>query len=80
MGRVDEGLLLLREAFDAHFEPEGKALNAAHIALGEKRRGNVEESIRYFNVARTLDPLCQLLNRVKEELGVATGNIEGMTS
>ena len=80
MGRVDEGLLLLREAFDAHFEPEGKALNAAHIALGEKRRGNVEESIRYFNVARTLDPQCQLLNRVKEELGVATGNIEGMTS
>ncbi len=79
MGRVDEGLVLLREAFDAHFEPEGKALNAAHIALGEKRRGNIEEGIRYFNAARTLDPQCQLLNRVKEEFGVATGNIGGRT-
>lgn len=75
-GRVDEGLVLLREAFDAHAEPEGKALNAAHIALGEKRRGNDEESIHYFNAARTLDPHCQLLTRVQKELGIEMGNIE----
>jgi tetratricopeptide (TPR) repeat protein len=79
-GRVDEGLVLLREAFDAYSEPEGKALNAAHIALGEKLRGNTEESMRYLKVAHTLDPQCQLLNRVIEELGIETGNAERMTS
>ena len=68
-GRVDEGLILLRKSFEAHTEPEGKALNAAHIALGEKLRGNGEESIRYFKIARDLDPQCQMLDRVKKELG-----------
>jgi tetratricopeptide (TPR) repeat protein len=67
-GRVDEGLLLLREAFDASSEPEGKALNAAHIALGENLRGNTEESTRFLKVAHSLDPQCQLLNRVNEEV------------
>lgn len=67
-GCLEEGLVLLRKAFDAHSEPEGKALNAAHIAIAEKRRGNGEEGFRYFNAARTLDPQCQLLDRVKKEL------------
>jgi len=65
-GCVDEGLALLREAFDATSEPEGKARNAAYIALGEKLLGNMEESARNITVARTLDPQCKLLNRVNE--------------
>jgi len=67
-GHVDEGLALLREAYEAYSEPEAKALNAAHIALGEKLRGNTEESMRYLRVVQTLDPQCQLLNRVIAEL------------
>ena len=67
-GRVDEGLQLLQKAYDGHSEPEGKALNAAHIALGEKLRGNTEESVRYLEIAQTLDPQCQLLDRIYKEL------------
>jgi len=75
-GRVDEGLVLLREAYEAYSEPEGKALNAAHIALGEMLRGNIEEGTRYLKAAHTLDPQCQLLNRVIEELGGEAVNAE----
>jgi tetratricopeptide (TPR) repeat protein len=62
-GRIDEGLQLLREAFDASPEPQSKALNAAHIALGEKLRGNTEESRKFLDITYSLDPQCQLLNR-----------------
>jgi Peptidase family M50/Tetratricopeptide repeat len=67
-GRLEEGLPLLRSAFNSHTEPKDKAFIAAFIALGENRRGNNEEGVRYFNMARALDPLCKLLNRVKIEI------------
>jgi hypothetical protein len=68
-------LELLREAFNADSEPAGKALNAAHIALGEKLRGNSETGARYLKIAHALDPQCQLLSRVCEELGIEPGDV-----
>ncbi len=68
IGKIEEGLTLLRKAFNEHTEEKMKAIGAAHIAIGEKQRGNREEAIRYYNTAYKLDPNIPILNRLKEEL------------
>jgi hypothetical protein len=42
-----------------------KALNACHIAIAEKRRGNLEKSEEYAKIARSFDKDCLLLERLK---------------
>lgn len=68
LGRVDEGLALLRETITKQTDPELKADIAAYMAIGENRRGNFERALRYLDTTRTLDPQCRLLNRVMAEL------------
>ena len=61
LGRVDEGVALLKKAMATHTDVESKALDACHLALAERSRGNVAEGTRYWHAARQLDPRCRLL-------------------
>ncbi len=63
LGQIDEGLKLLRQALKQHTEPQGQALNACYIGIGEARRGNLTESHEFFSMARRLDSKCFLLAR-----------------
>jgi hypothetical protein len=66
LGRLDEGIALLREALKRQREDSGKASDAYHIAVAEGRRGNAEESRRYFELARRYDPKFYLLEPAGE--------------
>jgi tetratricopeptide (TPR) repeat protein len=61
LGQIEAGLELLRRSMEASDDPHGKALNACHIAMAERKRGDTEASRRYFETARVLDPDCVLL-------------------
>lgn len=56
LNRLEEGIALLKRALAKHQTPAGKAANAYHLADGEARRGNVEASRRYLELARKTDP------------------------
>jgi tetratricopeptide (TPR) repeat protein len=62
MNRLEEGIGLLKEALKKQKDAFGQAADAYHIAVGEDRRGNAEESRRYFELARKYDPNLFLLN------------------
>ena len=64
MGRLEEGIALLKEAMEKHSDNKSKAADACHIAIAEKRRGNLEECNKFINLAKKLDPKCPLLKRV----------------
>jgi tetratricopeptide (TPR) repeat protein len=68
LGRLDEGLALLRKSMSLSIDKQNKALNACHIALGEFRRGNPEAACRYLDSARILDPSCFLIPKVETEM------------
>jgi hypothetical protein len=65
LGKFDEGIALLKEAMEQADDIRSKALNACHLAIAEKRRGNGEESEKFKTIARSLDPECMLLDKLK---------------
>jgi ribosomal protein L40E len=65
LNRIEEGISLLLDAMQNHEDPESKAMEACHLAIGEKKRGNFEESRRYVEMARQFDPNCTLLEWVE---------------
>jgi hypothetical protein len=60
----EAGIALLKEAMEQTDSRRSKALNACHIAIAERRRGNEEESQKYAAIARSLDADCMLLDRI----------------
>jgi tetratricopeptide (TPR) repeat protein len=68
LGRLDEGIALLKKAMSLHVDKQGKALNACHVALGEIRRGNPVDAQKYLVTARALDPRCFLLADVEAQV------------
>ena len=62
LGRYDEALELLHQAFAGDLEPAAQAQNACFIAKAEMRRGNIAESRNYVELARKLDPHCVALD------------------
>lgn len=67
LGQIAEGIALLKKAMAAQDDVRGKAADACHIAIAEKRRGNLVESQRYLDAASALDPECVLIPRVMSE-------------
>lgn len=67
-GQVQGGTSLLREAFAENDDPEYKALNAAFLALGSARMGNVDEAHQFLRTAERLDPRCDQLERIRKEV------------
>jgi hypothetical protein len=72
-GEVEDGLLLVRQAFDANEDPRLKALNACYIALAEYKRGNQMNASAQLELARGLDPDCMLLEKMTTRLNAAPG-------
>ncbi len=68
MNRLEEGIGLLKEALEKQKDASGKASDAYHIAVAEGRRGNVEESRRYFELARKYDPNLYLFELAAEKM------------
>lgn len=68
MGQYEEGLRLLKEAFDKAPNAAHKSENACHIAMAHARSGHPQEAAKYRDIARQLDPRCVLLPRVEAEL------------
>ena len=76
LGQFDEGILLLKEALAKNQDAASKALNAAHIAIAEQRRGNTAEAEKFAALARSLDSNCILLDRLP---GSPAGSIPDQT-
>ncbi len=64
-GKLEEGITLLKESMSLTDEVQGKALNAAYIAVGEMKKGNAQESKRYYDLAKKFDPDCPLLVKIE---------------
>jgi tetratricopeptide (TPR) repeat protein len=62
MGRLEEGIRLLKEALEKSKEGGGKASNAYHLAVAERKRGNESESHRYLQLTRKYNPHFFLLD------------------
>ena len=72
LGRLEEGIALLKRSMALHAEKQGKALNACHIAFGEMRRGDLNAARAHLAIARTLDRQCFLLPEVEAQLKAAS--------
>lgn len=69
LGKPAEGLGLLREAMEKAHEKHTRASAACYVAIGEHRRGNREEAVRYLEAARKLDPDCLWMEKAEREIG-----------
>jgi hypothetical protein len=75
LGRIDEGIELLKQAMLKTSERRNKAADAAFIALGEYQRGNPGEAQKYLDLARKLDPNSPALARVLPEIGARDSHL-----
>jgi tetratricopeptide (TPR) repeat protein len=71
LGRLEEGIRLLKQSLERTRDDAGKASEAYHLGVGERRRGNHAESNRYFELARKLDPRLYLWGFAAEEKPVS---------
>jgi hypothetical protein len=63
-----EGIALARKAFKKEKDPRYRALQACVVAIGYARNWRFADSERWQALARSLDPRCDLLERVTQEL------------
>ncbi len=59
MGKLEEGIKLLNEAFQAQSTAGNKAENACHLAVAHARMKNLRTAEDYLDLARQLDPDCR---------------------
>jgi len=71
LGRLDEGIDLLRDSMREAERPGDKALDACFLAIGEARRGNRTAAESFLEEARRLDRSCPLLERAEGVLSPA---------
>lgn len=62
MGRLEDGIRFLKDALEKSRENGGKASNAYHLAVAERKRGNESESRRYLQLTRKYNPQYFLLD------------------
>lgn len=70
-GDVEGGLALTRMAFERDTRPRNRASQACLLAMGTARRGDRAGGARFLEMARRLDPSCELLERAEREVGSA---------
>lgn len=63
LGKVEEGIELLKAAIAGHDNIQHKAENACILAMAEAKRGNDAASREYLEEARRWDSSCYLLER-----------------
>ena len=68
LGRIDEGVPLVEQAFRENDKPRDKALNACYLAVAMIRRGDTSEGCQYIEEAKRRDRTCPLIERATREL------------
>ena len=68
MGKMEEGMPLLRESLEQTDYAKGKAENSCWLAMGHARLGEMAEARKYLDEARRLAPDCFLLERGEQAL------------
>jgi tetratricopeptide (TPR) repeat protein len=68
LGRIDEGIRLLKEALDRNERARDKALSAAYLAVAEARKGNRIRAQQYLETATQYHSDHPLIERAKDEL------------
>jgi hypothetical protein len=76
MGQFEAGVKLLKESFEKHRHPRGKALNACHLTIAYCRMGDWEQAENYLKLARQFDPQCQLIGRAENHLNAVPSTSE----
>jgi tetratricopeptide (TPR) repeat protein len=71
LGRIDEGLELLRQAHVGNPKARSRALNACCIAEAEAQRGDLDTATKALEEARGLDPSCLLIDRATAAIEAA---------
>jgi tetratricopeptide (TPR) repeat protein len=79
-GDIEHGLFLVQQALKGNDDPRLKALNAAYLALGEAKRGNLDVAKNHLEATRRFDRDCMLLDRVESQIGTAPPAAEGPSS
>jgi tetratricopeptide (TPR) repeat protein len=74
-GRVEEGLVRVRRAYEAHTDRRDRAATACVAAIGAMRKGDVGAARSMLVAARRLDPGCELLERAAAEVEGATARV-----
>ena len=72
LGKLEEGIPLLKKSMSLHTDKQGKAINACHVALAELRCGNLDEARKYLVSAKTLDPDCFLIPETETQMASKT--------
>ncbi len=72
MGQIEEGIKLLKESFEKHDAPRGKAENAGHLAVAYARLGDFHQAAEYLKLTEQFNPECLLIKRAEAELAQAT--------
>lgn len=71
-GEVDAGITHLLTAIRKSESPDHRASNAAYLALGFLKQGDIPQAIARQQEAMRLDPDCRMLPRLQAELELAT--------
>jgi hypothetical protein len=74
-GRVEEGLIRVRRAYDVHTDRRDRAATACVAAIGAMRNGDVAGGRSMLVAARRLDPGCDLLERAAAEVETTTARV-----
>jgi Tfp pilus assembly protein PilF len=68
LGRVDQGMALLRQAYVTNSDPKSRANNACCQAIGHTMQGQHDEAQSLLAEARSLDASCELLATAEMEM------------
>jgi len=69
LGKVDEGLVLARQALEGQEDQLQRAFDACVLALGHKAKEQIAEGTKYLDLAESLHPACLLLDRARKAYG-----------
>lgn len=65
LGRIEEGIVLLKQSISGHEDIHGKAENACFLAMAESKLGNFTAGQQYLDEARRYDSTCYMLERAE---------------
>lgn len=72
LGRHDEAIEMLKNAYARNSSPGNRALNACSLACSLAAKGQTAEAERWLSQARVHHPKCPLLMRAEAAIAVAT--------
>lgn len=68
LGRIDEGIPLVRQALRENYEASNKAANACYLAIAMARGGDPHQAQAFLNEAKRRDPGYLLIERTERQL------------